>query len=62
MLSPGGGGGRARWCRFTSVREIDLVLTQWATQLEGCGEQESSGRSTNSPLPGESCKINLLSQ
>lgn len=53
---------RAHWCNFTSAREIDLVLAQWAAQLDGCREQDSSSRSTDSPLPGESWKINLLSQ
>lgn len=50
------------WYYFTSVREIDLVLPQWATQLDGCCEQESSIRSADLPLPRESWKINLLSQ
>lgn len=46
----------------TSVREINLVLTPRVTQLDGCCEQGTSSRSMDSPLPGESWKINLLSQ
>lgn len=54
--------GRQRWYHFTSVREMDLVLTHWVTQLDGCCEQETNSRSVDLPLPGKSWKINLLSQ
>lgn len=44
------------WYRVASVREIDLVLTQWLTQLDDYCEQETNSRSVDSPLPGESQK------